>query len=238
MEAIRAMSPAEFHDAAPQTCHWCDRERLAAAPTPDREALRERIGNILDGELCAVTRHGSMRERAVVRERALDRILDLLAALPGGREQERLYCGFPPCDFWCHADTAPYFDNCPKCLGSFSFARPRRRPTAAPQASADTREPEPCGHPESSLVYPALGGKPVCVECSGDRLSVIKTTRDGAVAAWTALDEAGIDAQLTRGPRGRWRVWFPSADHGRALTTLRAARAAASEASAETTGER
>jgi hypothetical protein len=88
MEAIRAMSPAEFYDAAPQTCHWCDRERLAAAPTPDREALRERIGNLLDGELCAVTRHGSTRERAVVRERALDRILDLPAALPGGRERE------------------------------------------------------------------------------------------------------------------------------------------------------
>jgi hypothetical protein len=112
---------------------------------PDREALDEfeaaiRYAVRLDEG--GVTIGADSYELAS--RKAWDRVDALrsaaLAALPGGREQERLYCGFPPCDFWCHADTAPYFDNCPKCLGSFSFASPRRRPTAAPQASADTGE--------------------------------------------------------------------------------------------------
>jgi hypothetical protein len=165
MEAIRAMSPAEFHAAAPKTCHWCDRERLAA-PTPDREALRARVRELYvegfragyeqaaemiedDGE------HGSIwRNRhamAVEAGKFFDEHADApdwpvlaraLAALPGGREQERLYCPFSPCDFWCYADTAPHFESCPKCRGSYSFAHPRPR-AAAPQASADTGERAP-----------------------------------------------------------------------------------------------
>jgi hypothetical protein len=116
----------------------CDRCRRRAAPTPDREALRERVDDIL-GFLDTVPLDVAFGPRERQARRYIKRLADALASLPGGREQERLYCGFPPCDFWCHADTAPYFDNCPKCLGSFSFARPRRRPTAAPQASADTQ---------------------------------------------------------------------------------------------------
>jgi hypothetical protein len=87
---------------------------------------------------------GSGNHSPVVTEDEVDRAeraLDdwVLAALPGGRERERLYCPFSPCDFWCYADTAPHFESCPKCRGSYSFAHPRPR-AAAPQASADTGE--------------------------------------------------------------------------------------------------
>lgn len=39
-----------------------------------------------------------------------------------------MYCPFDGCDFWCQVDTLPYYESCPKCHGSYSFAKPRPRP--------------------------------------------------------------------------------------------------------------
>lgn len=56
-------------------------------------------------------------------------------------------------------------------------------------------------------------------------LSVSKTTRDGAVALWVALDEAGIEARL-QPFNGRWRVFYPASAHRRVSECSQQVRAA------------
>jgi hypothetical protein len=121
---------------------------LAAPPPREPDWLREyewrKLALIEAATICG--RDGSNPEQDAA-ERALDEWV--LAALPGGRERDIKQLEAAVADLicpWCSSRWTPPkwaarpedWVHCPKCYCSFSF----NPPAAAPQASADTRQPE------------------------------------------------------------------------------------------------